>query len=1625
MATVLAPRVYGLDAICAAALRSAGSEEAAQFARRLFERVADKDLAAAPADHRAAAANCLLAFARRRLPGIAKVRVFNPAAADHGFESRNTIVQIVNDDMPFLVDSIVNELNRRELAIHLLAHPVLAVRRDLDGDLVEVTVEAGERARRESMMHIEIDRQGGAQGADPALLDDLASALTRVLAEVRLAVEDWRPMRRACLDAIDDLATSRSPNFGEYDDFLRWLEANHFTFLGHRRYRYVDDPSHSGGLRYELMPGSALGILRRDEVRLFEGGLGAGEAMSRFARGPHNILVVKTDRPSLVHRTGAMDCVITKTYDSDGRVTGERRFAGLFTSAAYHAMVEDVPLLRGRVDGILSRSGLDPDSHDGKALLAILESYPRDELFQIEEDTLYDHALGILQLQERRRVALFARRDAVGRFAACLVFAPRERFKSALSARFAAILEQAWDGKVTSVASSIGSDSALAQSLYTLKLRVPDGPMPDLAELERQLADAATSWTDRLRAALQEGLGEAEGRAAAAKWRDCFPPTYRDSFTADQAVADLEPIQAVLSGVSFGVRLAREAGAPPYRFTLRLFHPREPVALSDILPPAENLGLRVLSEAPFMLRPQGSERDGEGVALQVLSVETADKSPVDLDAVGPRFIATIDQLWSDALESDGLNRLVLGAGLAWREVAVLRAYAKYLRQAGIAFSQGYMERVLVAYPAIARGTVELFEARFDPALGEAASGIRTTRIKAVEAVLTKALEAVATLDEDRILRRFLNSVRSSLRTNYWQTDDTGAPKAWISIKIDSRAIDELPAPRPLVEIFVYCPRMEGIHLRGGRVARGGIRWSDRREDFRTEVLGLMKTQMVKNAVIVPVGSKGGFYVKRPPAAAGPGGATREQVQAEGIACYQTLIRGLLDITDNYVGGDIKPPVNVVRHDGDDPYLVVAADKGTATFSDIANALSRDYGFWLDDAFASGGSAGYDHKKMGITARGAWESVKRHFRELGQDIQTTPFTVAGVGDMSGDVFGNGMLLSKEAKLVAAFDHRHVFLDPSPDPAASWAERKRLFDLPRSSWLDYDSKLLSAGGGVYDRAAKSIALSAEARAVLGVDRPAMTPVDLMRAILKAPVDLLYFGGIGTYVKAARESHADAGDRATDALRIDAVDVRARVVGEGANLGFTQLGRVEAALAGRRINTDALDNSAGVDTSDHEVNIKIATGEAITRGLLATADRNALLFSMTDEVASLVLRHNYQQSQAISVAEAQAGEEHDRLERFMRALERPEREKGRLDRAVEFLPDTPAMRTRAQARQYLTRPELSVLLAYAKIDLNDEILESDLPDDPLLGAELLRYFPSQLQAKYELAIRAHRLHREIAALQVVNSLVNRCGPTFVRNVASRTGAPAAAIARAFAVVRDAWKLRDLWGEVEALDTSLKAEAQIRMLVASQRFLTRAVQWTLRRLPQPLDTMAATEQLGGAVAALGDLPERLIGAAETAALAERAAAFEAMGAPSDVARRAASLETLAAAGDLMQAARASGCSIEDAARLYFGLGERLSLATLGNSAQKLPREGQWPSQAAAAVVDELASLHADLLGSVLRAAGPEGAIDPEAALARWSEPRKTALDRVDRLKEELAAAGQLDLAMLSVATAELRALV
>ncbi|MCW5748315.1 MAG: NAD-glutamate dehydrogenase, partial [Alphaproteobacteria bacterium] len=1463
----------------------AGGNLAARFAHRLYEGLAPEDIAAVPVAVRAAQARALFGFMRQRSGADVRLRIYDPTPEVDGYTGPCTVIEIVNDDMPFLVDSVRVELAHRDLAVHLWAHPVMAVARDREG----VITDFGGPARgqpRESVMRIEIDRM-----ADAADRDDLAAALARALDEVRASVADWFAMRQAALDAIGELAVASGRVAGLRDaleeaaTFMRWLEDNHFTFLGYRRFRYGG--GRSGPVSYETVAGSGLGILRGDEERLFDPHPQGRAALANFAASEVPIVVLKSDRPSRVHRVGPMDVIAVKAYDAKGQVTGERRFVGLFTSSAYHASPRDIPLLRRKIDAVIERAGFDPASHDGKTLLNIVESHPRDELFQADEDSLYATFTGVLQLQERQHVALFVRPDTTGRLVSCLVYAPRETYDTDLRKRFAVILERAYRGKVASYSVSVGDESVLARVLFILRPDDPMAALPDPDAIERELAEAARTWNDKLKAALVDRHGEVIGLSLARRTAPSFPIAYREAFDGPAAARDLAQALSVQGGVPLGIDLYRRSDQAPHQMALKLARAELPIPLSDILPPLEAMGLRAMTESPYRLSLPGGT-----VWLHDFNLETADGRVVDVEAERAGFAEILGAVWTGDMESDGFNRLVLGAEIEPRDVIVLRAYAKFLRQAGFPFSQDYVERALAAHSGIAADLAALFRARLDPALGAADAAARRERVETTRAAIAAALEGVASLDEDRILRRYLNAIECTLRTNFWQTGADGRPKPYVSFKLDSRRLDELPLPRPMVEIFVYSPRVEGVHLRGGPVARGGIRWSDRREDFRTEILGLMKAQMVKNAVIVPVGSKGGFYVKRPPASGG-----REQVQAEGIECYKMLIRGLLDITDNLdADGKVVPPGGVLRHDGDDPYLVVAADKGTATFSDIANGVSGDYGFWLGDAFASGGSAGYDHKKMGITARGAWESVKRHFRELGLDTQTMPFTAVGVGDMSGDVFGNGLLRSDKTRLLAAFDHRHIFVDPDPDPAASFTERQRLFDLPRSSWADYDRAKLSAGGFIVERTAKSVSLSPQAKMALGIEADHLAPHDLMRAILKAPADLLFFGGIGNYVKASSESHADAGDKANDILRIDARDIRARVVGEGANLGLTQRGRIEAAQAGIKINSDALDNSAGVDTSDHEVNIKIALGDAVRRQALGMEARDRLLASMTDEVASLVLRDNYQQTQAISVATAQAMALHERHARMMRALDRV----GRLDRAVEVLPDNDGMRRRAAAGQPLSRPELSVLLAYGKIVVNDEILASELPDDPLLETELLRYFPLAMRDSYGDSIRRHRLRREIIALQVTNSMVNRVGSTFVHDIRERTGASTADIARCFAIVRDSFLLRDVWTEIESLDDQLVAPAQTAMLIATQRLIERGTLWALRGLPRPVDMTRAVDALRPAVAILAAEMEGLLPQGERAAIAERAGTFMQAGVPHALAHRVAALDTLAAAGDV-----------------------------------------------------------------------------------------------------------------------------
>ncbi|MBV9815650.1 MAG: NAD-glutamate dehydrogenase, partial [Alphaproteobacteria bacterium] len=1282
---------------------------------------------------------------------------------------------------------------------------------------------------------------------------------------------------------------------------------------------------------------------------------------------------------------------------ANGEVTGVCVFLGLFTSLAYSRSPRSIPLLRLKVRRIVARSGFPPTSHDGKALLHVLDTFPRDELFQAAEDQLFDTVTGILNLQERQRIAVFIRHDPLERFVSCFIYVPRERYDSQLRGRFGTILEDAFAGQLSGFDTHL-DESALARIHYIIRTTRGAVPRVERKALEQQLAEAGRSWTDRLNQAAAATIGEEAARDQLRRIQS-FPIGYQARTDAAQAVADLRRIDAVRAGSPLEVALhfAPDARLPG----LRLYRAQEPVALSDVLPMLENLGLRVVAEEPFRIDCiEGApvwihEFELSGVAL------LASASPV----IRERFEEALVAVWTGRVENDGLNRLVLAAGLSARQVTVLRLYAKFLRQAGTSFSQAYMEEALSSHPGIARRLVQLFETRFDPDR----TGYPLAAVAEIQAI-DHALDAVDSLDEDRILRTFLTLVLKTVRTNYYQRSPSGEAKSYLSVKLASSEIDLLPLPRPLFEIYVYSPRVEAVHMRAGKVARGGIRWSDRKEDFRTEILGLMKAQTVKNAVIVPVGSKGGFIIKQPP-------LSRDMLLSESVECYKLLIRGLLDLTDNIVAEEagnrrIVPPPNVVRHDTDDPYLVVAADKGTATFSDFANAISEEYGFWLGDAFASGGSAGYDHKEMGITARGAWELVKRHFRELGRNIESSEITVIGVGDMSGDVFGNGMLMSRHLRLLGAFDHRHVFVDPDPDPERSFAERLRLFRQPRSSWADYDHALISAGGGVFERGAKSIPISPEMKSIFQIEAEHLTPTELIRRMLTAPVDLLWFGGIGTYVKAPGETHPEVSDRANDALRVNGDEVRAKVVGEGANLAVTQRGRVAFALAGGRIDTDAIDNSAGVDTSDHEVNIKILLDQAIASGTLAAGERQPLLAEMSGEVASLVLRDNYLQGEALSAAEARGPLSLDRQLRMIRDLERA----GSLDRAIEFLPDDEALAARSAQGLGLVRPELAVLLAYAKMTLYEVLLSSNQPETPELAQELRSYFPTAVQSRLAAQIATHPLHREITATVLTNEIINRARITFIHDMRARTGRSSAEIAQAYMIVRDVFGLRDLWAQIETLDNKVAALVQVEMLLEIADLVERAAGWLLHRkrlaVGPEIARLAPTVRV--IAASLFDLLppiDRKLASGRSHRLAEA-------GAPEALATRLGGTMFLAAAFDIADLAARSGQDIRRVAQVYYATGAQFALREMRLAARRLRAETRWQKQAVDATIDDLFMLQTDLAADIL-ASSSKTQSDP---VAEWSAAHAAVLAPTEPLIRELRATASPDLAMLVVAGRQLR---
>ncbi|MHA1536660.1 MAG: NAD-glutamate dehydrogenase [Alphaproteobacteria bacterium] len=1586
----------------------AAARKTEPFVRAFYAHVPPDDISGTDPADLLAAALALRSFAGKRSPGQAIIRAYNPGLEEDGWRSPHTVIEIVNDDMPFLVDSIAAELNRRDISVHLLIHPIFRVRRGTTGTLLDIEASGGAGSggggTAESLMHIEIDEVSAS-----AVLGDIESGLLGVLGDVRHAVNDWQAIR----GRLDEALGSLNDNAGHIDTkdaeeahaFLRWLDDDHFTFLGYREYEVIGEKTerHMG-----VAEGSGLGVLKDPQTHVFEGIRRLADLPKQvraFLERKQLLIVNKANMRSTVHRSVHLDAIGIKQFDANGEVARERLFVGLFTSTVYSRSPLNIPILRTKIERTIARAGFRPASHDGKALLHILENLPRDELFQITEQDLLEIGLGILHLQERQRTALFVRKDSFERFISCLVYVPRDRHDTKLRKDLGVILEAAFNGPITAFYTQISEDSVLARIHFIVKTSPGEIPAYDTAAIEALLVEASRSWSDRLREVLVEDRGENKGLQLLRRYTDAFPTVYLDHFNAARALGDITRIEEARRSGVLALNLYHPDGAAGGQVRFKIYHRNSAVPLSDVLPMLENMGLKVLDEVPYLIEPS----DAAKVWIDDFGVERRDGNAISLSAVRQPFEEAFARVWSGEMQSDGFNRLVIEAGLPWRKIVVLRTLAKYLRQAAIPFSQSYMEETLSANPKITQLIVDLFERRFDPKTADQAASSR------IAGRIEKALDTVESLDQDRIIRRFVNLVEAATRTNYYQPADDGEPKSYLSIKFDSARIDELPLPRPMAEIFVYSPRMEGVHLRGGPVARGGLRWSDRREDFRTEILGLMKAQMVKNAVIVPVGSKGGFVVKNPPSEGG-----RDAALAEGIACYKILLRGMLDLTDNRVGDKIVPPNDVVRHDGDDPYLVVAADKGTATFSDIANGVSGEYGFWLDDAFASGGSAGYDHKKMGITARGGWEAVKRHFRETGKDIQSQDFTVIGVGDMSGDVFGNGMLLSRHIRLLAAFNHLHIFVDPDPDAAVSYAERKRLFELPRSSWNDYDEKLISKGGAVFERSAKSVRVSKQMKALFEIKRDKITPNELIRSILSARVELLWFGGIGTYVKARGETHAEVGDRATDALRIDAAALGAEVIGEGANLGVTHFGRIEFARAGGRVNSDAIDNSAGVDCSDHEVNIKILLGQVIAEGGMSEKQRNQLLVKMTGEVAALVLRDNYLQTQAISQIEALAPAYLNSQADFMRSLER----EGRLDRALEFLPDEEEIAERVANRQGLVRPEISVLLAYAKIVLYDRLLDSELPDDPILQGDLLRYFPVPLQKGYLPAIETHRLRREIIATYVTNSVVNRVGPTFIHELSEKSGLGEIDVTHAYLIARDAFAMRDVWAAIEALDNKIPAATQTAMHLEARQLIGQATLWFLRNLSSPIDMRRAIETYKPGIAALSGSLHKLVAGADAKAIASTAAALQENGAPKALARKVAAFDVLAAAPDIVSLASGRIEEIEAVGKLYFALGARFGMDWLRAAAEGLKAGGYWQDLAATAMSENLYSHQFQLTQNILDAAGGEAAI-AQGVIEVWIEARKPSIDRLNRLLDEIRGSDSIDISMLAVANRQLRALV
>ncbi|MGI5502181.1 NAD-glutamate dehydrogenase [Lentzea sp. CA-135723] len=1567
-------------------------------------------------------------LAESRVPGRAAVRILNPTRGTDGWQCPVTVVQVVTDDMPYLVDSVASELTRGGVQVQRVVHPIVVVRRDpVTGERTEVLPTADPAdppadALAESWMNIEVDLI-----TDPDRARELETRLLTVLTDVREVVEDTDRMVTTALQLAEELGKDSSADTTDGSNLLKWLADGHFTFMGYRQYELVQE---DGEPALRAVLASGLGVLRQDSLAARS--LTAGPDNGAQALSPDLLVLTQASAQSSVHRSVYPYYVGVKTFDGEGNVTGEHRFLGIFSTTALHENVLDIPVVERRVREVIHRAGFPLQSYSGQRMLEVIQNYPRTELFSVDAETLYQTTTGVIALAERRRLRLFLRRDPFGRFFSCLVYLPRDRYTTTSRLAMQEVLLAELGGLNLEYSARIG-ESALARVHFMVHTDPARTLEPDVAAIQAKLAEAVRSWDDRMIEAVvgDEGdLGAESATEQGQRFSTVFPEAYKEDFPAATGLEDYRRIEALVEGGLDMVFYVPEDAEPGER-RFKLFVTGEGITLSDVLPMLQRMGVIVVDERPYEIaREDGVQCWIYDFGLRIDKAALAQLSEADLENVRVRFQDAFAAVWRGEAEVDRFNSLVLQAGLTWQQAAMLRAYAKYLRQAGTPYSQDYIEDAVLGHTSVAIALVALFEARFNPALDD------TTRAAHTEVMVTeigKLIDDVTSLDADRILRSLLTLINATLRTNYFFRDADGNARPYLSVKLDPQAIPDLPQPRPKFEIFVYSPRVEGVHLRFGSVARGGLRWSDRREDFRTEVLGLVKAQAVKNAVIVPVGAKGGFVVKRPIAPTGDPGIDRENFMGEGIACYKMFISGLLDLTDNLINNEVVPASQVVRYDADDTYLVVAADKGTATFSDIANGVSQSYGFWLGDAFASGGSIGYDHKAMGITAKGAWESVKRSFRELGVDTQTEEFTVVGIGDMSGDVFGNGMMLSEHIRLVAAFDHRHIFIDPDPVAASSFAERVRLFNVPRSSWDDYDRSLISEGGGIFPLTAKSIPISEQARVALGLDEGVtkLSPPELKKAILLSPVDLLWNGGIGTYVKSSAESHADVGDKANDSIRVDGSELRVKVIGEGGNLGLTQRGRIEFARKGGKVNTDALDNSAGVDCSDHEVNIKILLDHLVREGSLEQSQRNEVLAEMTDEVNDLVLADNYAQNNVLGVSRAHAApmlSVHARLTADLEA-------RGALNRKLEAMPSAAEFKALEKAGEGLTSPELCTLLAFTKLTLKEELLASDIPTIDTFTRKLPDYFPSLLRERFGGAIPNHPLARQIITTVVVNEVVDGGGISFAFRLAEEMSASATDAVRAYAVVTQVFDLPQIWREIEALDTAVPTDVQDSMVLETRRLLDRASRWLLSNRPQPLAVGSTINRFRSVVEELSPFAFDLLKGKELDVVANKADRYVEQGVPAELARKVAALLYMYGLLDVTEIAElaereigpAGGMGPErshrESAELYFALSDHLDIDHMLDSVTSLERGNRWHALARLALRDDFYSSLRAISLDVLRASDEDDTATEK--ITKWEQANASRLARSRGALEEINRVHQLDLATLSVAARQVRSMV